>query len=225
MEDSTTLAPTKRCSRCGEDKLFGEFGRDKSKPLGLASRCRICDSIFRKERHAGNPLLGRSRVYKHYYSKSGREFDIAQLEANRDARELTFIDGEEWRVVIEATGYEVSNLGRVRNASSSKLMLGYKSGQGYRMVRLKVEGQKPRGFRVHRLVASAFLGELDNEDIVDHMNRIRDDNRLENLRIVDQRTNCTNKNSAVNVAMIRQISSMIRGGISEEDILHHFRNG
>lgn len=37
-------------------------------------------------------------------------------------------------------------------------------------------------FRVHRLVAVAFIPNTDNTPTVDHINRIRYDNRLENLR-------------------------------------------
>jgi hypothetical protein len=45
----------------------------------------------------------------------------------------------------------------------------------------------------HRLVMSAKLGRiLDKEEIVDHINNIRDDNRIDNLRIVSKSDN--NKN-------------------------------
>ena len=35
----------------------------------------------------------------------------------------------------------------------------------------------------HRLVAELYLPNPDNLPIVDHINRVRDDNRLENLRL------------------------------------------
>lgn len=43
-------------------------------------------------------------------------------------------------------------------------------------------GAKPVGVKVHRLVAQAFLENHQDAPEVDHINRIRDDNRLENLR-------------------------------------------
>lgn len=53
-------------------------------------------------------------------------------------------------------------------------------------------------YRHHRIVAYAFLG-LDIEDkksMIDHINGIRDDNRLENLRIVNNQQNNFNRHNA-----------------------------
>lgn len=50
-------------------------------------------------------------------------------------------------------------------------------------------------FQVHRIIAHIFLN-LDINDLtkeVDHINHIRDDNRLENLRIVNRNQNMWNR--------------------------------
>ena len=47
--------------------------------------------------------------------------------------------------------------------------------------------------RVHRIVAEAFIANPDNKPTVDHINRQRDDNSVENLRwttMEEQRENC-----------------------------------
>ncbi len=46
---------------------------------------------------------------------------------------------------------------------------------------------KPYTVRLHRLLAKAFIPNIENKPHVDHINGVRDDNRLENLRW------CTNK--------------------------------
>lgn len=45
---------------------------------------------------------------------------------------------------------------------------------------------------VHRLVYETFVGEIPKGMNIDHLNTIRDDNRLENLRLCSQKENCNN---------------------------------
>ena len=49
--------------------------------------------------------------------------------------------------------------------------------------------------RVHRMIAEAFLGEIPNGYQVDHINRIRTDNRIENIRIVTTFENQRNRSN------------------------------
>ena len=62
---------------------------------------------------------------------------------------------------------------------------------GYRMVQLwNKNGGK--NLLVHRLVAKAYIPNPDNHPTVDHINGIRDDNRIENLRWVTHSENVLN---------------------------------
>lgn len=54
---------------------------------------------------------------------------------------------------------------------------GYKKNNGYLII-----GIRGKFYRVHRLVAEAFIPNPENKPTVDHINRIRDDNRACNLR-------------------------------------------
>ena len=42
------MTETKRCSKCGKVKPLADFRRDRSKNLGIYSRCRECERQFEK---------------------------------------------------------------------------------------------------------------------------------------------------------------------------------
>lgn len=102
---------------------------------------------------------------------------------------------ELWRNVVGYEDlYQVSNLGRVKRIKSGQgAVIGKILRQGitggYSFVRLSRE-TKVSMFYVHRLVAFAFLGQpLTPEHEVNHINSIRNDNRVENLEWVTSSQN------------------------------------
>ena len=92
---------------------------------------------------------------------------------------------EHWRPVPMLPWYEVSDLGRVRNALTGKFIRpfnGYgRNGRYYKKVCLYDRGRRSCLF-VHRLVIYAFYE-------ADHKDRNRSNNTLENLEPVTRREN------------------------------------
>ena len=114
------------------------------------------------------------------------------------------IPEEEW---IDIKGYEglyqVSNMGRVKSLERKYFsvryncekvwkakIIGYKQPNGYVCVEL-FKNEKSKYFRVHRLVAEAFIPNPLNKTTVDHINTIRHDNRVSNLRWFTQEEQLT----------------------------------
>jgi len=111
---------------------------------------------------------------------------------------------ELWKPIVGFEGlYEVSNLGRVRSLDRAVLCKDFfitKKGKlktimidkkGYQYVFLSKEGVE-RIYRVHRLVAITFIPNPENKPEIDHINTIKTDNRIENLRWVTSKENAQN---------------------------------
>jgi hypothetical protein len=90
---------------------------------------------------------------------------------------------EVWKKIPGYEEYEVSSLGKVRG-QYGKILSPWKS-KGYDIVWICKDTIK-RKIGVHRLVAWAFLENPENKPTVDHLNRNRTDNRVENLKWATQ---------------------------------------
>lgn len=94
---------------------------------------------------------------------------------------------ERFLPIANYPGYEVSDMGRVRNRDG-KFLKPNPHYKGELRVRLyNNEGWKD--LRVHRLVAIAFIPNPKNLPVVDHRNENKGDNRISNLVWTDGATN------------------------------------
>lgn len=102
---------------------------------------------------------------------------------------------EIWKDIEGYEGlYQVSNLGRIKITRNGKerITIGVlDKTTGYRKFSLHNHG-KEKKFLVHRLVAKVFIPNIDNKPEIDHINTIRDDNRVDNLRWVTRKENRNN---------------------------------
>jgi len=92
---------------------------------------------------------------------------------------------EIWKDVLGYESfYEVSNLGNVKTLGNNKFgnirVMKNTLRKGYCHVGLRINNIQ-KMFRVHRLVAEAFIPNPNKKSQVNHINGIKNDNRLENL--------------------------------------------
>lgn len=76
--------------------------------------------------------------------------------------------------------YLISNCGKVINSKKNKMMKQYKDKDGYYRVALSKDN-KTKCWFVHRLVANAFIPNINSLPMINHKNEIKGDNRVENL--------------------------------------------
>ena len=106
---------------------------------------------------------------------------------------------EQWRTVSGFPNYQVSNVGRVMNIKTGKVLkLKSNITTGYVSLKLSNQGILHDVY-IHRLIAEAFLPVPDDPSIrcVDHIDRNRSNNALSNLRWVSHSYNQANRTKSL----------------------------
>ena len=99
---------------------------------------------------------------------------------------LENLPNEEWRDVVGYEGlYQVSNLGRVKSLPRKHqlqtiIVSQHPTGNGYLTVTF-TKDRKRKNFRTHKLVASAFLDEVEDANEINHIDENKFNNCVENL--------------------------------------------
>lgn len=94
--------------------------------------------------------------------------------------------------VVGYPGYVIYEDGRIYSMKRNIFMKIQKHYKGYEIVGLWHPDKKRKVVKVHRLLAQAYIPNPENKPQVDHINRIKDDNRKENLRWVNRFQNSHN---------------------------------
>ena len=103
---------------------------------------------------------------------------------------------EEWRIITEATNYEISNLGKVKNSITGQILKGRLCKNGYLQVSLKIiKTNKFTNRYIHRLVAQYWLGNPENKQEVNHKDGNKQNNIVSNLEWVTPSENQKHRHS------------------------------
>ena len=106
---------------------------------------------------------------------------------------------EVWKDIKDYEGkYQISNLGRVRSLiyknnangkiySRIKILKAFKDNKGYKRIYLKM--WKRKNAQIHRLVAQAFIENPNNKPQINHKDKNKENNNVNNLEWVTNSEN------------------------------------
>jgi len=120
------------------------------------------------------------------------------------------MSNEEWRCVAEYEGlYEVSNLGRIRSldhttVDTKNIERSFKGrvlslstdSHGYNIKTLYLNGERC-AFRLHRLIAQAFISNPNDLPYIDHVDGNKENNNINNLEWVTAQENTERYHSKI----------------------------
>ncbi len=120
------LPKSKVCSKCGEEKLLGEFGGDKTKKYGVEGQCKLCKKQYRKENRE------RRLEYDKKYNKDNKEKRKKYREDNKekiaDKRKERYQDNREL-FIERSRQYRQANKDKINKWTRSQI----KNNEQYRI--------------------------------------------------------------------------------------------
>lgn len=103
-------------------------------------------------------------------------------------------DTEDWKTIVDYNNYEVSSFGRVRNKNTGRILKASSKG-GYYTVGLS--NVVTKSFRVHQLVAKAFIPNPENKNQINHKDKNGLNNKVSNLEWCTNKENCIHRSCGV----------------------------
>ena len=85
--------------------------------------------------------------------------------------------------------YKVSNTGKIFSVVTNRELSVIQKKDGYTCISLCDKDHNKKQYRIHQLVAKAFIPNPNNLPMINHKNEIKNDNRVENLEWVTAQQN------------------------------------
>lgn len=107
-------------------------------------------------------------------------------------KEYFELEGELACVVDGNPDYAITTSGKIWSVRYERYVKPYDNSNGYIQVYLRHDSKRVRK-SIHRLVADHFLSNPEGKDEVDHIDRVRSNNHVKNLRWASREENLLNR--------------------------------
>ncbi len=161
----------KKCSTCHIDKNLSEFNKNKSFKSGLEYNCAECKNNIQK-------LNKRKKIEKQIQGRIKEQQNVDEI----------------WKIIPGFEKYEASNLGKIRYIKYKKLLKMWIKA-GYCVIQLSDNNNKKISILVHRIIAQTFIPNPDGKPTVNHKDKHRDNNNVNNLEWFTPKEQCEHKNT------------------------------
>jgi hypothetical protein len=106
---------------------------------------------------------------------------------------------EIWKSIENFNNYEISTLGNIKNNKTNKILKPFSNNSGYLNISLSKNNIK-KNFKIHRLVAFAFIPNLENKLTVNHIDKNKQNNCISNLEwaTMSEQNMAVNKDISLN---------------------------
>tara|TARA_R110002020_G_scaffold54174_1_gene151287 strand:- start:7536 stop:8012 length:477 start_codon:yes stop_codon:yes gene_type:complete len=100
---------------------------------------------------------------------------------------------DDFKKINNYNNYYINKIGQVKNINTNRILKTRPNSSGYLMIDLCNKGKR-QTITIHKLVLNTFVEKKNlNFNQIDHINKNKHDNRLENLRYIDSSGNNRNK--------------------------------
>jgi hypothetical protein len=105
--------------------------------------------------------------------------------------------------------YDATSTGKILNKKTGRILNGATSKEGYIRINLKNEDNEYKKYTLQRIIYKSFYPEIDiNNKDIDHINRNKKDNNLNNLRPATRQQNGANQKTRKNsITQLKNITT------------------
>lgn len=168
---------------------------------------------FRKRRYLRVEENHSSRKYYRLRSdKKQKTFQLDALLLSIFPEKYDTDHAQEWRRIVfggELTDYEVSESGVVRRINNHHIIKPAVHKDGYHVIRIRHCGKTITEY-AHRLVATAFIPNPNEYEIVNHKDENRQNNSVSNLEWCDRRYNMIYNGAAKRAGLHAAMTKRLR---------------